>query len=208
MLDPSAKTTMIDAGLVVDNRSGRQRIASARFNMQVGERTVVNAITRLREWRKTIQVLERKWLRETVLDLRKLGAQKVLVALDEIIHDVPPPEIETPDNKLLAEEIVDDKLRRVRHELEPGQVIEAVATVARIDGVDSFPGPLILGHTHIYMLDGVVEKEEGEVIDAHDAPKRLLFLPGSIVELMFHNGPDDDKSGSNLKEDAMMDQIS
>lgn len=37
----------------------------------------------------------------------------------------------------LAEEIVDDKLRRIRHELEPGDVIEAVATVARIDGVDS-----------------------------------------------------------------------
>ena len=99
---------------------------------------------------------------------------------------------------------MDDKLRRVRHELEPGDVIEAVATVARIDGVDSsrmcspfvshFPflktffspvsaGLFILGRTHIYMLDGVVENEEGEVIDAHDAPKRLLFIPGSIVEL-------------------------
>ena len=33
------------------------------------------------------------------------------------------------------------------------------------------------------MLDGVVENEEGEVIDAHDAPKRLLFVPGSTVEL-------------------------
>ena len=32
---------------------------------------------------------------------------------------------------------MDDKLRRVRHELEPGDIIEAVATVARIDGVDS-----------------------------------------------------------------------
>jgi len=41
------------------------------------------------------------------------------------------------DQQQLAEEIIDDKLRRVRHELEPGDVIEAVATVARIDGVDS-----------------------------------------------------------------------
>ena len=107
------------------------------------------------------------------------------------------------DNQQLAEEIVDDKLRRVRHELEPGDIIEAVATVARIDGVDSSrmcavlssltflilitfyisAGLFILGRTHIYMLDGVVENEEGEVIDAHDAPKRLLFIPGSIVEL-------------------------
>ena len=41
------------------------------------------------------------------------------------------------DRQQLAEEIVDDKLRRIRHELEPGDVIEAVATVAHIDGVDS-----------------------------------------------------------------------
>ena len=33
------------------------------------------------------------------------------------------------------------------------------------------------------MLDGLVENDEGEVIDAHDAPKRLLFVPGSILEL-------------------------
>ena len=33
---------------------------------------------------------------------------------------------------------MDDKLRRVRHELEPGDVIEAVATVARVDGVDAY----------------------------------------------------------------------
>jgi hypothetical protein len=42
-----------------------------------------------------------------------------------------------PDNRQLAEDIVDDKHRRVRHELEPGDVIEAVSTIARITGVDS-----------------------------------------------------------------------
>lgn len=41
------------------------------------------------------------------------------------------------DQQQLSEDVVDDKLRRVRHELESGDVIEAVATVARIDGVDS-----------------------------------------------------------------------
>lgn len=42
------------------------------------------------------------------------------------------------EQQQLAEEIVDDKLRRIRHELEPGDVIEAVATVARVDGVDAY----------------------------------------------------------------------
>jgi hypothetical protein len=44
-------------------------------------------------------------------------------------------------------------------------------------------GFLIFGRTHIYMLDGVVENDEGEVIDAQDAPKRLFFIPGSHIEL-------------------------
>lgn len=41
------------------------------------------------------------------------------------------------DDRQLAEEVTEDKHRRVRHELEPGDVIDAVTTVARIDGVDS-----------------------------------------------------------------------
>ncbi|KAI0360774.1 beach-domain-containing protein [Trametes cingulata] len=86
----------------------------------------------------------------------------------------------------LGEEIVDDKHRRVRHELEPGDVIDAVKTVARISGVDSSPGLLIFGRTHLYLLDGLVENDDGEVIDAHDAPRKLFFVPGSIVDLDSH----------------------
>lgn len=102
-------------------------------------------------------------------------------------------------DRQLAEDIVDDKLRRVRHDLEPGDVIEAVATVARIAGVDSSredlphaqgmniddfaAGLFIIGRTHVYMLDGLVESSDGEVIDAHDAPRSIFFVPGSIVEL-------------------------
>jgi hypothetical protein len=69
ILNPSAKTTIIDAGLAVDNRSVRQRIASARFSIQVGERTVIKTITRMTEWRKTVQASERKRLRKTILDM-------------------------------------------------------------------------------------------------------------------------------------------
>jgi hypothetical protein len=61
---------MIDPGLVVDNRSVRQRIASARFStLQTGERAVIKTITRMAEWRETIQVSEKKRIRKTVLDL-------------------------------------------------------------------------------------------------------------------------------------------
>jgi hypothetical protein len=44
-------------------------------------------------------------------------------------------------------------------------------------------GLLIIGRTHLYMLDGLVENDDGEVIEANEAPKRLFFVPGSIVEL-------------------------
>lgn len=33
------------------------------------------------------------------------------------------------------------------------------------------------------MVDGVVEGDDGEIIDAHDAPKGLFSVPGVIVEL-------------------------
>jgi hypothetical protein len=42
---------------------------------------------------------------------------------------------------------------------------------------------LIIGRTHLYMIDGLVEDDDGEVIAAQDAPKRLFFVPGSIVEV-------------------------
>ena len=99
----------------------------------------------------------------------------------------------------MAEDVTDDKHRRVRHELEPGDVIEAVSTIARITGVDSsrksimglcmyvlsgiLAGLLICGRTHFYILEGLVENDEGEIIDAQDAPRILLFVPGSILEL-------------------------
>ena len=101
----------------------------------------------------------------------------------------------------LDEDVQEDKHRRVRHELEPGDVIEAASTVARISGVDSsrrwnvvlsiwplifllfLAGLLIFGRTHLYMLDGLVENEDGEVVDAREAEKSLFFVPGSIVEL-------------------------
>ncbi|KAJ6565477.1 beach-domain-containing protein [Mycena vulgaris] len=254
VLAPSAEKTEIDPQLVVDSRTVRQRFASARFSIQVGERTVVKTMTRMNEWRLTIQSSERKRLRKNILDLRENrrqvsrltewsnlltserglwpnpeirawrldeteGPYRVRKKLepmndkslairvdtsDQNIRNVEAPEadsqsivqVEVPpwaesyeisatdmDDRQLAEEITDDKHRRVRHELEPGDVIEAVTTVARIAGVDSSPGLIIIGRTHLYMLDGLVENDDGEIIDAHEAPKRLFFVPGSIVEL-------------------------
>ena len=44
-------------------------------------------------------------------------------------------------------------------------------------------GLLIFGNSHLYMLDGLVENELGEVIDAVDAPKDMFFVAGSTAGL-------------------------
>ena len=42
-------------------------------------------------------------------------------------------------------------------------------------------GLLIFGNSHLYMLDGLVENELGEVIDAVDAPKDMFSLLGALL---------------------------
>lgn len=44
-------------------------------------------------------------------------------------------------------------------------------------------GLLIFGRTHLYMLDGLVQSEDGEVIEASEAPPKLFFVPGSKLAM-------------------------
>lgn len=60
------------------------------------------------------------------------------------------------------------------------------ATTIDANGTYAIAGLLIFGRTHLYMLDGLTENDNGEVVDVSEAPKKLFFVPGSIIEL---NGP-------------------
>lgn len=51
-------------------------------------------------------------------------------------------------DRQLDDEVREDKHRRIRHDLEPGDIIEAVNSVARISGVDSFRAFLWLCHSN------------------------------------------------------------
>ncbi|KAF7969330.1 hypothetical protein HWV62_27717 [Athelia sp. TMB] len=209
--DPKADTLATKSQALPTPQARRVRL-SGRLSIQTGDRNANKFMARMNEWRTNIIATEKKRLRKVALDWKKLELQQEVpssrVDGAEHIRDVQEPDPETQsifqvevppwaetydvssvhaeDDQNLAEEVTDDKHRRVRHELEPGDVIEAVMTVARIDGVDSSPGLLMIGRSHLYMLDGLVENSDGEVIDAHDAPKQLFFVPGSVVEL---NGP-------------------
>ncbi|KAF8315416.1 beach-domain-containing protein [Clavulina sp. PMI_390] len=79
------------------------------------------------------------------------------------------------------DDLEEDRLRKIRHELEPGDVIEVVKNVSRIVGVDSSPGLLIWGQTHLYVRDGLVESSGGDILEAIDAPKDVLSVPGTLV---------------------------
>lgn len=49
---------------------------------------------------------------------------------------------------------------------------------------DLLAGLLILGKKNLYLIDGLVQTAQGEVIDAKDAPKDALSIPsGTLVEL-------------------------
>ncbi|KAG8936117.1 hypothetical protein FRC02_004435 [Tulasnella sp. 418] len=90
---------------------------------------------------------------------------------------------DTDDDHRLSEEPCEDKQRRIRHELEPGDSIEDINTVTRIVGVDASPGLLILGKTHIYIIEGLVEGQDGEILNMRDAPKDVLSVPGSLLDV-------------------------
>lgn len=70
VLNPRAsQETSIDPSAVVGTKARRRRMASVRLSMQLGESAVKRSIIRIREWRKSVIVTEKKRLRKTILDL-------------------------------------------------------------------------------------------------------------------------------------------
>jgi hypothetical protein len=74
-------------------------------------------------------------------------------------------------------------MRRIAKTLQAGDVVEEAHNIVRIVGVDACPGLLILGRRNLYLVDGLVQTAQGEVIDAKDAPRDVLTIPGTLAEL-------------------------
>ncbi|WVQ73417.1 hypothetical protein IAR50_002989 [Cryptococcus sp. DSM 104548] len=88
------------------------------------------------------------------------------------------------DSFVDVEEGGDDKMRKIARTLQAGDVVEEAHNIVRIVGVDACPGLLILGKRNLYLIDGLVQTGDGEVIDARDAQKDVLSIPsGTLVEL-------------------------
>ncbi|KAG2357108.1 hypothetical protein BDR07DRAFT_1421270 [Suillus spraguei] len=189
---------------LLDLQEKRRRIASFEESMSASttERDLWPHIARKRIWKldetegpHRIRTKMESYLEMLVQDSRSTGQEDPSSAFDSELLSLSQSELATPNTVVvpswtgedgdhqLAEEITEDKLRRVRHQLEPGDVIEAVSTVCRVAGVDSFLGMLIFGRTHLYMLEGLVENSEGEIIDADNVPEGLFLISGSPVDV-------------------------
>ena len=81
-----------------------------------------------------------------------------------------------------VEENKDDKLRRIAKTIQAGDVVEETHNIVRIVGVDACPGLLILGKRNLYLVDSLVQTGDGEVIDAKDAPRDVLTIPGTLAD--------------------------
>ncbi|WWC88365.1 uncharacterized protein L201_003276 [Kwoniella dendrophila CBS 6074] len=85
------------------------------------------------------------------------------------------------DNYIEVEDDKNDKMRRIARTLQAGDVVEEAHNIVRIVGVDACPGLLILGKKNLYLVDGLVQTADGEVIDAKDAQKDVLSIPSGTL---------------------------
>ncbi|KAF8749643.1 Beach protein [Rhizoctonia solani] len=105
-----------------------------------------------------------------------------------VVHVEVPPwaesyEIAATGQEELEGDDTDDKLRHIRHELVAGDVVEEVQNVSRVLGVDAWPGLIIMGKTHLYLVDGLYQNQQGDIVAAIEAPKDAFLIPGVALEL-------------------------
>lgn len=83
-----------------------------------------------------------------------------------------------------VEDDASNKMRLVAKALQAGDVVESAHNIVRIVGVDALPGLLILGRKNLYLIDGLVQTPEGQVIEADQAPRDVLSIPsGTLADL-------------------------
>ena len=65
----------------------------------------------------------------------------------------------------------EDKNRKVMRSLERGDQVEHVLNLSRIIGLEACEGLLILGKSHLYLLDNLFQRSDGEIVNVWQAPQ-------------------------------------
>ncbi|CAE6451233.1 unnamed protein product [Rhizoctonia solani] len=140
--------------------------------------------------RKKLQMEQGRLGREADDDLPYFSREVREMEDDEqsVVHIEVPPwaesyEISATNQEELEADDTDDKLRHIRHELVAGDVVEEVQNVSRVLGVDAWPGLIIMGKTHLYLVDGLYQNQQGDIVAAIEAPKEVFLIPGVALEL-------------------------
>lgn len=68
-------------------------------------------------------------------------------------------------------EDLEDKNRKVMRSLHPNDQVEDIHNVSRIIGLEGSEGLLILGKYHLYLLDGLFQRSDGEIVNVSQAPQ-------------------------------------
>ncbi|KAL9082432.1 MAG: hypothetical protein Q9159_006421 [Coniocarpon cinnabarinum] len=81
----------------------------------------------------------------------------------------------------------DDKNRKVMRSLQRGEQVTNAFNVARIVGLEAHEGLLIVGKSSLYLVDGLFQRADGEVVNVDEAPPEELdqytrILSGHEVE--------------------------
>ncbi|KAI4197790.1 MAG: hypothetical protein LQ350_005695 [Teloschistes chrysophthalmus] len=92
-------------------------------------------------------------------------------------------EFEMVGDPRIAGDEYEDKNRKVLRSLHRNDQVEHVHNVSRIIGLEGSEGLLILGKHHLYLLDGLFQRSDGEVVNASLAPQDerdsyLLMISG------------------------------
>lgn len=69
--------------------------------------------------------------------------------------------------------VYEDRNRKVLRSLYMGDQIQNLFNVSRIQGLDSVESLMILGYTHVYLIEHCFHCSDGNVIDVEDAPRDL-----------------------------------
>ncbi|KDN41354.1 hypothetical protein RSAG8_07469, partial [Rhizoctonia solani AG-8 WAC10335] len=140
--------------------------------------------------RKKLQMEQGRLGREADDDLPYFSREVREMEDDDssVVHIEVPPwaesyEISATNQEELEGDDMDDKLRHIRHELVAGDVVEEVQNVSRVLGVDAWPGLIILGKTHLYLVDGLYQNQQDDIVAAIEAPKDAFLIPGVALEL-------------------------
>lgn len=86
---------------------------------------------------------------------------------DENVED----DFEMVDNPQDDSEGYEDKNRKVMRSLQRGDQVDHVHNVSRIVGLEAIEGLLILGKGHLYLLDALFQRSDGEVVNVWQAPQ-------------------------------------